>query len=133
MGAGEIAVPDGVGGAVEARRFAVPDPGDPVDAPLGSGRGQLGALHGSCGQFLVRSREPRRPFSVEGDSGAVVRDEAGSPVGLIWGTTPSGASIATPIWAVVDVLGLQLVQLVRLVDVAKADRQNDDMQVRMLQ
>jgi hypothetical protein len=86
----------------------------------------------SSGQFLVRSREPRRPFSVEGDSGAVVRDKAGSPVGLIWGTTPSGASIATPIWAVVDVLGLQLVQLVRLIDVAKSDRRNDDMQVRML-
>lgn len=87
----------------------------------------------SSGQFLVRSREPRCPFSVEGDSGAVVRDEAGSPVGLIWGTTPSGASIATPIWAVVDVLGIQLVQLVRPVDVAKADRRNDGMQVRVLQ
>lgn len=64
------------------------------------------------GQLLIRSLEPQRPFSAEGDSGALVRDDAGAPVGLLWGTTPGGASIATPINAVIDILGLQLVRLV---------------------
>lgn len=64
------------------------------------------------GQFFVRGLEPGRPFSVEGDSGAVVRDRVGSPLGLLWGTTPSGASVVTPIAAVVDVLGLHLMRIV---------------------
>jgi hypothetical protein len=73
------------------------------------------------GQLLIRAIDSERPFSIEGDSGAVVRDEAGAPVCLLWGTTPGGASIATPIGAVVDILGIQLVRLVRVAALATTD------------
>jgi hypothetical protein len=74
---------------------------------------QAGSDRAGPGQFLVRSSRPGIPFSVPGDSGAVVRDADGVAIGLLWGATPSGESIVTPIGAVLDVLGIRLARLVR--------------------
>ena len=52
-GAAEVAVPQGVGGPVEARRLAVPIGGHPVDGAARPGARELRAEHGVGGQFLV--------------------------------------------------------------------------------
>jgi hypothetical protein len=59
-------------------------------------------------QILVRSTAPGdRPFSRTGDSGAVVRNERGELLGLLWGTTARGEGVASPINAVARALGLR--------------------------
>lgn len=68
-------------------------------------------LDGAPGQILVRSLVPGEPFSVKGDSGAVLRDQDGAAVGLVWGATPTGETIASPLGPVLDVLGIDLVRL----------------------
>jgi hypothetical protein len=68
-------------------------------------------LDGAPGQILVRSLAAGEPFSVEGDSGAVLRDQDGAAVGLVWGATPAGETIASPLGPVLDVLGIDLVRL----------------------
>lgn len=55
-------------------------------------------------QILVRGDVRGRPFSAEGDSGSALRDRDGRIVGLIWGVTPGGESLACPIAPVLDVL-----------------------------
>ena len=55
-------------------------------------------------QILVRADACGRPFSAEGDSGAALRDRDGRIVGLIWGVTPGGESLACPIAPVLDLL-----------------------------
>jgi hypothetical protein len=45
-------------------------------------------------------------FSVDGDSGALVRDDSGRAVGLIWGSTNNGEAIASPIRPVLHALQL---------------------------
>jgi hypothetical protein len=68
-------------------------------------------LDGAPGQILVRPMVAGEPFSVEGDSGAVLRDQDGAAVGLVWGATPAGETIASPLGPVLDVLGIDLVRL----------------------
>ena len=63
-------------------------------------------------QLLVRSSERGRAFSAAGDSGALVRDTAGAIVGLLWGVTAGGESVACPIEPVLWVLHVQPVRLV---------------------
>jgi hypothetical protein len=59
-------------------------------------------------QILVRSTAPDgRPFSRTGDSGAVLRNERGGLLGLLWGTTARGEGVASPINAVARALGLR--------------------------
>ena len=55
-------------------------------------------------QILVRAAARGRRFSAEGDSGSALRDSDGRIVGLIWGVTPGGESLACPIEPVLDVL-----------------------------
>ena len=54
--AGEVAVADGVGRAVQARALAVPEAGDPVVAAALQLTQQLRAGHGGGGQLLVQAR-----------------------------------------------------------------------------
>jgi len=63
------------------------------------------------GQLLVRADEGAGPFSAEGDSGAVLRDQAGRLVGLLWGVNARGESIASPIAPVLWVLGIHPARL----------------------
>jgi hypothetical protein len=58
------------------------------------------------GQLLVRSERAGRPFSVEGDSGALVVDERDEPVGLLWGSTSRGEGVACPIAPVLKALDI---------------------------
>jgi hypothetical protein len=41
----------------------------------------------------------------------VLRDQDGAAVGLVWGATPAGETIASPLGPVLDVLGIDLVRL----------------------
>lgn len=66
-----------------------------------------GRTRAAPGQLLVRPVEGGAPFSAEGDSGAVLRDAAGRPVGLLWGTDHGGGSLACPLDAVLRVLGIR--------------------------
>ena len=63
------------------------------------------------GQILIRSQVRGRTFSAAGDSGAVLRDERGAIVGLLWGVTAAGDAIACPIAPVLWLLHLQPVRL----------------------
>jgi hypothetical protein len=60
------------------------------------------------GQILVRPAEDGVAFSTDGDSGAILRDEWGGVVGLVWGANHRGESIACPIVPVLRVLGVRL-------------------------
>jgi hypothetical protein len=58
-------------------------------------------------QVFVRAAPgaaPGTPFTQRGDSGSALRDASGAIVGLLWGRTADGASIACPIAAVLWVL-----------------------------
>ncbi len=58
-------------------------------------------------QILVQSGEPDGGvFSRSGDSGAVVRDECGAAVGLLWGSNARGEGVACPMGAVTRALGI---------------------------
>jgi len=65
---------------------------------------------GAPRQILVRSLAEGEPFSAEGDSGALLRDEGGRAVGFVWGATPAGETIASPLAPVLDVLGIRLLR-----------------------
>jgi hypothetical protein len=56
-----------------------------------------GRPHPAARQLLIRSLDDGRPFSAAGDSGALLVDEAGNAVGLLWGATRSGDGVACPI------------------------------------
>lgn len=58
-------------------------------------------------QILVRPIGRER-FCAEGDSGAALRDERGTIVGLIWGCTPRGEGVACPIAPVLRVLNIDV-------------------------
>lgn len=62
-------------------------------------------------QLLVRADPAATPFSAEGDSGAVLRDEAGRLVGQLWGVNARGESVASPIAPVLWVLGIHPARL----------------------
>jgi hypothetical protein len=51
-------------------------------------------------------------FSAKGDSGAILRDDRGRMVGLLWGTNASGESLACHIAPVLRVLGIRPVRVV---------------------
>jgi hypothetical protein len=59
-------------------------------------------------QLLIRSAIPGRPFSVAGDSGALVRNARGDGVAMLSGVTPRGESVACHIVPVFHVLHLRL-------------------------
>jgi hypothetical protein len=63
------------------------------------------------GQILVRPAEDGVAFSAGGDSGAILRDERGGMVGLLWGANHRGESIACHIVPVLQVLGIRLAQV----------------------
>lgn len=67
-------------------------------------------FNGAPRQILVRSLAAGEPFSAEGDSGALLRNEGGTAVGLVWGATPAGETIASPLGPVLDVLGIRLLR-----------------------
>lgn len=70
-----------------------------------------GRIRTAPGQILVRAAEDGAPFSAEGDSGAVLRDGAGRPVGLLWGVDHRGGSLASPIGPVLRVLDVRVARL----------------------
>jgi hypothetical protein len=63
-------------------------------------------------QLLIRhlaggtQSEDRNQFSTTGDSGAVVLDEHANIIGLLWGASPSGYSLACPIGPVLETLAV---------------------------
>lgn len=57
----------------------------------------------TVGQLVLRGDEGK-PFSAAGDSGAVIFNEGGDLVGLLWGTTATGEGVACPIAPVAHVL-----------------------------
>jgi len=67
-----------------------------------------GSGRAAPGQIVVRSLERGRPFSAEGDSGALLRDERGAAVGLLWGVNGRGDALACPIAPVLWLLGIRL-------------------------
>jgi hypothetical protein len=58
------------------------------------------------GQLLIDSVDPELNFSGPGDSGAVVLDDEGRMLGLLWGSNTGGQGIASPIRPVLDCLGV---------------------------
>jgi hypothetical protein len=58
-------------------------------------------------QLLIRCAD-RRPFAEEGDSGALIFNEANMAIGLLWGTTTTGESVACPIGPVLHALNIKL-------------------------
>jgi hypothetical protein len=61
---------------------------------------------GVHGQLLIRSCVSGLPFSADGDSGAALHNDHGELVGLLWGITGPGESLACPIAPVLHVLNV---------------------------
>jgi hypothetical protein len=61
-------------------------------------------------QLLIRSADPRRPFSGDGDSGALVFSDDDAVIGLLWGTTVAADSVACPIGPVLRALNIRLLE-----------------------
>jgi hypothetical protein len=59
-------------------------------------------------QLLIRSTDETRPFAAAGDSGALVVNDRNEAVGLLWGTTPRGDGVASPIGPVLGTLDITL-------------------------
>src|SRR5262245_16011200 len=59
-------------------------------------------------QLLIRSTDPRRPFSEEGASGALIFNEDHVVIGLVWGMTTTAESLACPIAPVLHALNIRL-------------------------
>lgn len=79
---------------------------DQSDAMVNQGRPNRG-LH-APGQLLIRSLEHGQPFAAEGDSGALVVNENGQAVGLLWGVNSQGSGLASPIAAVLQAMHITL-------------------------
>jgi hypothetical protein len=60
------------------------------------------------GQVVVQSVQTERPFATDGDSGALVRDEDGHPLGLIWAICATGETLVAPIAPILFALNLCL-------------------------
>ncbi len=56
-------------------------------------------------QLLIHS-DNRTPFSINGDSGAAVLNENHEAVGLLWGVSPNGDGIASPILPIMHQLDI---------------------------
>jgi hypothetical protein len=62
-------------------------------------------------QLLVQSlpgNDSHNQFSTLGDSGALIVDEEGRAIGLLWGASPSGYALACPIEPVLEALAIDL-------------------------
>jgi len=67
-----------------------------------------GVKHDVQRQLLVRTLPDETPFSAEGDSGALILDEFGKALGLLWGATIRGEGIASPIAPILYALNIEL-------------------------
>ena len=61
-------------------------------------------------QLLVRPLDNKVAFSAEGDSGALLFNARGKPVGLLWGTNSRGEGVVCPMAPVVHAMNLKLEQ-----------------------
>lgn len=67
------------------------------------------------GQIVIETEAPPQPFSRPGDSGALIVDEAGAPLGLLFSGSASGGAGnvgitgANPISSVTRELGVTLI------------------------
>ncbi len=105
-------------GAAAPAKHAVPTkPGDRVTktgAATGATTGIIVDSSYYCAhepaprQLLIRSADPGRPFAEAGDSGALIWNEDGAPIGLLWGTTIAAEGVACPIDPVLHALNIQL-------------------------
>jgi hypothetical protein len=68
-----------------------------------------GRTHPAPRQILVRPRDGEGPLSGPGDSGAALRDADGAVVGLLWGVTDRGESLACHIAPVLACLAVSAV------------------------
>jgi hypothetical protein len=57
-------------------------------------------------QLLIRSKRQGSHFASHGDSGALVCDDQGRAVGLLWGADGAGRGVACPIGPVLDQLNV---------------------------
>jgi len=57
-------------------------------------------------QILIRPHAPHECFAARGDSGALVCDDSGCAIGLLWGTDGWGRGVACPIGPVLDQLSI---------------------------
>jgi hypothetical protein len=71
-----------------------------------------GRRHQAPGQILVRPLTRGDAFTADGDSGAVLRNQRGAVVGLLWGADARAYGLACPIEPVLRVLHLRLARLV---------------------
>jgi hypothetical protein len=55
-------------------------------------------------QLRIQPTGDHRRFAADGDSGAVVCDEDGRAVGLVWGADETGRAVACPIGAVLEAM-----------------------------
>jgi hypothetical protein len=57
-------------------------------------------------QILIRPHAPHESFAANGDSGALVCDESGCAIGLLWGADGWGRGVACPIGPVLEQLSI---------------------------
>lgn len=69
-----------------------------------------GSSFSTPGQILVRPLDEYDAFSAEGDSGALIVDEANNAVGLLWGSNVRGEGLACPIAPVLYAMNITLAQ-----------------------
>jgi hypothetical protein len=69
-----------------------------------------GSSFATPGQILVRPLDEYDAFSAEGDSGALIVDEANNAVGLLWGSNVRGEGLACPIAPVLYAMNITLAQ-----------------------
>lgn len=60
------------------------------------------------GQVVVQTVQTGRPFAADGDSGALVRDEDGHPLGVLWSICATGETLVAPIAPILFALNLSL-------------------------
>lgn len=79
-----------------------------VDTGYSGSASVEGSLFSTPGQILVRPLEEYDAFSAEGDSGALIVDDANNAVGLLWGSNVRGEGLACPIAPVLYAMNLTL-------------------------
>lgn len=67
-----------------------------------------GSPFSTPGQILVRPLDEYDAFSAEGDSGALIVDDANNAVGLLWGSNVRGDGLACPIAPVLYAMNITL-------------------------
>jgi hypothetical protein len=79
-----------------------------VDIDYSGSVGVEGSSFSTPGQMLVRPLDEYAAFSAEGDSGALIVDEANNAVGLLWGSNVRGEGLACPIAPVLYAMNITL-------------------------